>query len=77
MPERSRHCSSELVCTRKIFVFLEMVTEESILGKAQTGDELKPGELPDRQSPFDLRAMGRRFSAAHLPLGKAAFAMPL
>ena len=47
MPERSRHCSRELVCTRKIFVFLEMVTEESILGKAQIGDELKPGELPD------------------------------
>jgi len=54
-----------------------MVTEESILGKAQTGDELKPGELPDQQSPFDLRAMGRRFSATYLPLGKAAFAMPL
>ena len=53
------------------------VTEESILGKAQTGDELKPGELPDRQSPFDLRAMGRRFSATYLPSGKAAFAMPL
>ena len=58
-------------------MFLEMVTEESILGKAQTGDELKPGELPDRQSPFDLRAMGRRFSATYLPLVKAAFAMPL
>ena len=77
MPERSRHCSSEPVCTRRIFVCLEIVTEESFLGKAQIGDELKPGELPDRQSPFDLRAMGRRFSAAYLPLDKAAFAVPL
>ena len=22
-------------------------------------DELEPGELPDQQSPFDLRAMGK------------------
>ena len=29
------------------------------LGKAQRSDELEPGELPDRRSPSDLRAMGR------------------
>ena len=29
------------------------------LGKAQGSDELEPGELPDGQSPFDLRVMGR------------------
>ena len=28
-------------------------------GKAQRSDELEPGELPDRRSPSDLRAMGR------------------
>ena len=28
-------------------------------GKAQVRDELEPGELPDGQSPFDLRVMGR------------------
>ena len=31
---------------------------QSISGKAQTHDDLEPGELPDHQSPFDPRAMG-------------------
>ncbi len=35
---------------------------EGNLGKAQRSDELKPGELPSRQSPFDLRVMGRGFA---------------
>ena len=34
-------------------------------GKAWRSDDLKPGELPSQQSPFDLRAMGRGFQYKH------------
>ncbi|ERJ95397.1 hypothetical protein HMPREF1992_00641 [Selenomonas sp. oral taxon 892 str. F0426] len=29
-------------------------------GRCRENDELKPGELPDLESPIDLRVMGRR-----------------
>ena len=51
-PKRSRHCNSEQICNYVIGVKSE---------KAQISEDLKPGELPNQQSPFDLRVTGRRF----------------
>lgn len=48
-PARSRRCKEEQRC--------KDVTVQTY-GKAQRSDDAKPEELPDEESPINLRAMG-------------------
>ena len=82
MPARSRHCRMERAgivplagadagCGNAIAI--------GTVGKAPERDEIEPGYLPVRQSPFDLRAIGRGFILFMKPFSawREAFSMRL
>ena len=80
MPARSRHCRMERAGIVPL-AGADAGCGDAIgtVGKAPERDEIEPGYLPVRQSPFDLRAIGRGFMLFMKPfsfLGEA-FSMRL
>ena len=80
MPARSRHCMMERAGMMPLAGANTGRSDAAgTAGKAPERDEIEPGYLPVRQSPFDLRAIGRGFILFMKPFSawREAFSMRL